>query len=79
MKIDVDLTAINHCDHENCTFGTIELDCPICQSFIHTTDNWYKFTDWGNQPKTLDFKCDTCKNDFEVKKENGDWFYEPSS
>ena len=75
MDIDVDLCCINHCEHESCVLGQIELDCPLCKGCITTCDNWFEITDYGNQPKTVEFTCYNCKETFSVTNKEY-WVYE---
>ena len=61
---------IEHCDDENCSLGTFEYDCPLCNK--HGVDYEVFYEDMeiyrGN---VVDFDCEHCKNKLAVEYISG--------
>jgi hypothetical protein len=70
--VSVEISRIQHCDHENCTLGQLQVTCPYCQDEFDTCDNWYAHEE-AKVGDVLEFTCSDCKRTFEVQLFIGHW------
>lgn len=62
------IRTVPHCDDDSCDMGVLAIVCPYCSIEFGTTENWYEYTNYTNQPESLKWKCDNCKKEIVWRK-----------
>ena len=58
---------VQHCDDENCTLGTLEFGCPICNKNNVNYDNFYD-DDKLYRGEIIELRCEHCKENLIIER-----------
>lgn len=63
-----DVYFIEHCDHEQCSLGTMEFECPACNTWNVEYENYYEEYVLGNHNPnyTVQTFCEKCKQNLVI-------------